>query len=179
MEFTEATIADVLRNHYYSTSKYFVENAYIFKNDWESDVFLQKQNSYTYEIEIKISRTDFKADAKKTVKHSILSKGEFTSGTYTHKWERRPNRFYYAVPEGLITTDEVPAYAGLIYISETGGLTVVKQAPFIHKEKLRLETTLCEKFYYYWRNVKHELHTAKREIKNLENKLQQMRELQK
>jgi len=29
-----------------------------------------------------------------------------------------PNKFWFAVPEGLVTLDEVPEYAGLYYVSE-------------------------------------------------------------
>ena len=64
--------------------------------------------------------------------------------------QRRPNKFYYAVPEGLIQPEEVPAYAGLIWVTNTGGLIEVKKAPYLHKEKYNdAQLKLGEKFYYH------------------------------
>lgn len=63
---------------------------------------------------------------------------------------KRPNKFYYAVPEGLIQPEEVPAYAGLIWVTNTGGLIEKKKAPYIHKDKYNdAELKLGEKFYYH------------------------------
>lgn len=52
---------------------YQLTNSYIF--GWESDYFgVAKQSGYTYEIEVKISVSDFRADFKnKTFKHRCLS----------------------------------------------------------------------------------------------------------
>ena len=63
---------------------------------------------------------------------------------------KRPNKFYYAVPEGLIQPEEVPTYAGLIWVTNTGGLIEKKKAPYIHKDKYNdAELKLGEKFYYH------------------------------
>lgn len=62
-----------------------------------------------------------------------------------------PHRFYYAVPEGLIKKDEVPAYAGLLYVNTEKSMlpTIVKEAPFIHKRPLvGIDSVLLDKFYY-------------------------------
>ena len=49
----------------------------------------------------------------------------------------------------MISVDEVPEYAGLIYINEYGHTTTVKKANLLHKEKYTDEQLgLCEKFYY-------------------------------
>lgn len=62
---------------------------------------------------------------------------------------KRPNKFYYAVPEGLIQVEEVPVYAGLIWVTKEGGLIEKKKAPYIHKDKYNdAELKLGEKFYY-------------------------------
>lgn len=64
--------------------------------------------------------------------------------------QRKPNKFYYAVPEGLIQPEEVPAYAGLIWVTNTGGLIEAKKAPYLHKEKYNdAQLKLGEKFYYH------------------------------
>ena len=69
---------------------------------------------------------------------------------------KRPNKFYYAVPEGLVEPEEVPAYAGLIWVTSNGGLIEKKKAPYIHKDKYNdAELKLGEKFYYHMVDWKH------------------------
>lgn len=60
-----------------------------------------------------------------------------------------PNQIYYACPEGLIKPEEVPDYAGLLYMSHY--ITVIKKAPYIHKRKQNLDHVLLRKFYNLWR----------------------------
>ena len=75
--------------------------------------------------------------------------------------ERMPNYFYYVVPEGLLEPDEVPPYAGLVYITTYKGsfenepdkwrhdYKVIRTAPQLHKTKYTDgELNLGEKFYY-------------------------------
>ena len=47
-----------------------LENTYIFR--WESDFFAISKSGLVHEIEVKISRSDFKADFKKVKKHQEL-----------------------------------------------------------------------------------------------------------
>ena len=54
-------------------------NAYIFRHDWESDFYFQTREGVHIEVEIKISRGDFKKDASKYKKHKILE-GVATKG---------------------------------------------------------------------------------------------------
>jgi hypothetical protein len=188
---SEGSIIRVLDDKYKDTARFRVSNIYVFKDDWETDFFVvQKASGYCYDIEIKITRSDFFADFKKRVKHLILQ-----TGAYEHKWSIReglnrdwteysksiehnfrPNKFYYCVPEGLITVNEVPEYAGLMYVSGYN-IKTVKEAPFIHKEKLKFEARLCDKFYWYWKSGTWELRKAqiliaelKEEIKELKNR---------
>lgn len=78
------------------------------------------------------------------------------SGAYLAEGHRRPNYFYYAVPTDLIKEDEVPQYAGLIYVNQWGGISAIKKAPCLHKDKYTdEELNFAEKFYYnmvHWRN---------------------------
>ena len=63
--------------------------------------------------------------------------------------ERMPNYFYYAVPDGMLEADEVPPYAGLIYIHEDSGFNIIRDAPRLHTTKYTDgELNLGEKFYY-------------------------------
>jgi hypothetical protein len=184
---TEKTICNALNSKYAGNCKYKLANAFIFKRDWESDFFVQKQNGYAYEFEVKISRSDFFNDKKKVDKHLILETGMFTRKGQFQSWNKelnkwnyeeqtmpeehklRPNKFYYVVPSGLIGIDEVPQYAGLMYVHEKGYLDIVtvKEAPFIHKERLDFESVLCSKFYAYWLDAKRTIIELESDIKML------------
>lgn len=65
-----------------------------------------------------------------------------------------PHKFAYVCPKGLISKDEVPDYAGLYYVSDSGRITEVKRTPFIHKNKINLDKILLDKFYYKYLNCK-------------------------
>lgn len=197
VKLTEQIICERLHQRYHD-ARYKLSNAFIFRHNWESDFFIQNRGGYCYEFEVKISRSDFFNDKKKTDKHSILSTGKYqTKGTLStynrtlNLWEQeekvseyehemRPNKFFYVVPEGLITADELPPYAGLIYCPKDHWQSVVtiKEAPFIHKEKLNVEKVLCSKFYHYWMNEKNEAYRLKQRIKELEFRLNKEQEVQ-
>lgn len=166
---TEKHITDAINANYSGNSKYRIANAFIFRGDWESDFFVMKNNGYCYEFEVKISRSDFFSDLKKTNKHLSLSVGKRIQKTFNFEAKgkedryineevacgKRPNRFFYVVPSNLVTTSEVPEYAGLMYYTHaTSQVMVVKNAPFIHKEIVDLDRELCSKFYHRWQNAK-------------------------
>lgn len=146
-----------------SSIKYCIENLYVYK--WESDLLLISKSDYAYEVEIKISRSDFKNDFKHKVgKHTLMEeKTSILSSNIDNLGSKLPNYFYYAVPENLIAVEEVPEYAGLIYVSPTvenpdvdndwyWRASVIKEAPLIHKDKFSI--SLQDKFYYAYRNWK-------------------------
>lgn len=144
--------------------RYCIKNSYIFRYDWESDYFCVSKDDYSIEVEVKISKADFKNDFKKD-KHKL----------FVDKDTKRllPNRFYYAVPKGLIDVKDVPEYAGLITVDGTNYLKIEKRAPFIHKKKHDFRKILCDKFYFQWiaqqRKINHleyELKSTKRKIEN-------------
>jgi hypothetical protein len=167
---TESVICNHLNIKYAGNCRYKLANAFIFKHDWESDFFVQKQNGYAYEFEVKISRSDFFCDKKKVDKHLILDTGMF--GLERHAL--RPNKFFYVVPEGLVNVNEVPKYAGLMYVPENiyGGIATVKEAPFLHKETLDFSSVLCPKFYNYWLKMKFKVRDLEDRIKYLESSLE-------
>ena len=94
------------------------------------------------------------------------------------KGKRMPNYFYYAVPTGMIEPDEVPPYAGLIYIDSeyhyvAQSFHIVKEAPCLHKTKYKdAELNLGEKFYYNWQTALRNLHDACKRAETAEGKLQ-------
>lgn len=57
-----------------------------------------------------------------------------------------PNTFFYACPFGLIKPEEVPSYAGLMWVDERG-IHIAKRAPFLHKRTLDLSKQLLHKFH--------------------------------
>ena len=61
---TEELIIEKLMTHLLSssTTRYFLNNLYIFSNSWESDYLSLTKSGYFYEGEVKVSRSDFKAD---------------------------------------------------------------------------------------------------------------------
>lgn len=136
---TEQTMQDKLQ-FFRSNPRYILKNLYVF--GWESDLlFLSKSGIWT-EIEIKVSRSDFLADLRnKTEKHDVLKDA---------KNRMKPNRFFYAVPEGLVQSEEVPEYAGLIWVTEWFSVqTVQKIAPQLHRHKITPEDLkLADKFYH-------------------------------
>lgn len=157
IKWSEELIQQQLRYSFLSPNsvKYFIENLNIY--DWESDVLKITKSGYAYEFEIKISRPDFKNDFKhKKKKHILLESKENSS--------KIPNYFYYVVPEGLVSEEEVPEYAGLIYVLGTiiGNGRVhyqfqeIKKAPKLHSNKIdEISLNLIDKFYYNYIHWKH------------------------
>jgi hypothetical protein len=96
----------------------------------ECDVISISKSDYIYEYEVKISRSDFKADFKKP-KHTLITEKKFM----IENFYKVPNYFYFVVPENLVKVDEIPEYAGLMYVNESGVYNIVKKAPIIHKTK--------------------------------------------
>ena len=168
-------LAALNRKYPRNRCKYKLSNAFIFKDDWETDFFVQKINYYCYEFEIKVSRADFNRDKLKIDKHKILKDGNYTRTIYKNRYQKEtsipygepirtdiiphtilPNKFYYVVPKEMIKVEEIPKYAGLIYF-DGYNLETVKEADFIHKNKLEFEKILCNKFYNYWLNLKQKM----------------------
>ena len=100
----------------------------------ECDVISVSKSDYIYEYEIKISRQDFKKDFIKE-KHNHILNEKFTYMRTGEQLFRVCNYFNYVVPKDLISLDEVPDYAGLIYINEDFSFDVVKKPKLLHKTK--------------------------------------------
>jgi hypothetical protein len=171
-----------LRRHFHG-HKYECLNTYIFRYDWESDWFSMAKSGMAYEVEVKISYSDFKADFRKKHKHQAMD-GYRSGWIITRGHERNhhgyggmgpyctvdvrpfseskvPNRFYYCCPTDVIPVDEVPHYAGLLYASDRG-IMLVKQAPFLHKGKADYTKILLDKFYYKTIKLERDLYEKNR-----------------
>jgi hypothetical protein len=175
---------------FFATSEYELQNVFIW--DWESDYFCITTSGYTVEVEVKISKSDFKADSKKTQKHFILknsAKELVTMPMTSYEPEKYstiavvkpigPNKFYYCCPEGMIKSEEVPEYAGLLYYRQVpenvnehtyDSIIQIKPAKFLHKNKPDISKILLDKYYYLYLNLRHEYKMLERHAKSLQKK---------
>lgn len=168
---TEASIQDLL--YWWTLRKghrWQVPNAYLYT--WESDFLTVTRKGFIHEFEIKVTRSDFKADAQKITKHDIVSTGSralteqeqfglcYSDRNLDRITGERPNYFWYVCPENMITVPELPPYAGLITVAQStySGFNqitdVVKSAPRMHKETITMKqigTILNCIYYRYWR----------------------------
>lgn len=110
----------------------------------EADLIYLTKNDYSTEYEIKISKSDFKADSKKTC-------GNLQKGHYLQQG-KGANYFYYVTPKGLIDIADIPEYAGFIEIdldSAWNQINVIKNAPRLRKDKTGwIRTKILEKAYH-------------------------------
>ncbi len=105
----------------------------------ECDVISISKSDFIYEYEVKISRADFKKDFLKE-KHKLIVEKKFIKESPLHEiWFLVPNYFYFVVPENLVSLEEIPEYAGLIYFNDKQEFDIIKKAPIIHKTKASFE----------------------------------------
>lgn len=101
----------------------------------ECDVISISKSNYIYEYEVKISRSDYKKDFIKE-KHSLILNEKYTMTSYKGDLiYLLPNYFSFVTFKDLIRIDEIPDYAGLIYINEDSKFEVVKKPSLLHKIK--------------------------------------------
>lgn len=161
---TAKDIYKALNNEYQHRTKYCVENTYCFDPYYkETDFLIIQNNGYCIDVEVKVSRADFKAEKKKIHKHNILKNGYFqVPYRYGGKYEpnepiytnRRPNKYFFCCPEGLIKESDLEPHEGLLYVLESGEIKKIKEAKFLHKDIVDLEPILCRKFYYCYLELK-------------------------
>lgn len=141
---------------------------------FECDVFEITRTGYFVEYEIKISRGDFKADASKVKERSkvVFESGRAQWQTFKDKTkhqqlversEHGPSRFYFVVPVPalLLYPDEIPEWAGVIYLDTTEAKTwrnmrwiIHKKAPLLHRNKVSESIETHARGVCYWRMSK-------------------------
>ncbi len=89
---------------------------------WECDLFELTESGFFREYEVKISRADFFADAKKQSQVYPWPYGksavfENKHALLTQRDPRCPAQFWFVTPAGLVKPEEVPEWAGLIELS--------------------------------------------------------------
>ena len=166
-----------------------IPNYYV--GSWEMDLFRLLDTGYLHEYEIKTSRADFKNDFKKSTHDVIYHRDkpfseclektnfrkkheELESGKYV------ANKFFFVVPENLVSAEECPNYAGLIYyVEDEYGRVFFKQekpAKFIHKNKYDVDyKSICKSLSYrgFGQTLKVRNLTAQnKELKNNRKKIE-------
>lgn len=109
-------------------------NTYI--GAFEADIVEITKAGYAHEFEVKTSRSDFRIDSAKEAKyrwHDNEKKyDKLIAGNHV-------NSFSFVVPDGMVTVDDVPEWAGLIYVTIKDGkpywFRIVKPAKSLSKEK--------------------------------------------
>lgn len=134
----------------FNNHRFLIDNAYIFQG-WESDFITVTESMYVYEIESKMTKSDFKDDFNKQGKH-ILLESKDNSITVL------PNKFYYCCPRGMLASYEVPEYAGFMEVSRVDGklsCVTVREAPFIHRDDTfsKIKDNLLEKLAWRYRDI--------------------------
>lgn len=159
MNVLEKQILDILGENFLPSAKYLLNNVKIY--DWESDYLAITQNMYSYEVEVKVSRQDYRNDFRKVYRHE-----RFSGKTPRYLIDDNkvlsliPNYFYYAFPEieggEMIKVEELPEYAGLLIIDlKTRMIKSVKKAPLISKIKFDPQYyNLTDKFYSKMNDLK-------------------------
>src|SRR3990172_4332407 len=124
---------------------YKLKNTYVFM--WESDFFAISSSRYCIEVEVKVSKADFKADYKKILWNGITKHDNILNPEYKFK----PHKFCFACPEGMIDRKEINPLYGLIYIKDYNA-RYIQNPKFLHKDDLfnnpKFLKNLMNKYYY-------------------------------
>lgn len=205
-QLTEQSIQQRL-NYFFASYKYKADGLYVFSWESDKLIWTKSGYIYEFEIKISRSdfKNDFKhkkekhivlastidRDKAKEIQMSLFEQKEQENRHWSRemlesrygdidamvKGKRMPNYFYYAVPTGMLEPDEVPPYAGLIYIDSEyryvkQSYRIVKEAPQLHKTKYTdAELNLGEKFYYNWQTALRHQHDAAKRADTAEGKL--------
>ena len=153
MSWVKSTRADIVIPNYYLGA-------------WECDLLkIAYNNGFLTEYEIKVSKADFKKDAQKQTQYSKKNKHDEVL------FGKRCNRFYFVVPDGMISPEEVPKGMGLIYAIENDSLIgidfkIIKVSKLLKKDKCdqRLYTHIAQMLCMKLENAKQRNYLTKRKI---------------
>jgi hypothetical protein len=112
---------------------------------WEADLLSVTSSWLTHEFEIKLSKSDHRADFKKVKHYRFSQQWQYGKGK---RLEHTPNYFWFATYGYEVdVTTLLPPYAGWLTVEwhERSGVFMVKvqrAAPRLHTEKMRENTRL-------------------------------------
>ena len=169
VQLTEGLIQSRLYWKFLSGSEIQAPN-YTPRDWWECDLWRVTKSGYSYEYEIKLSVSDFRADKKKS--RRIIENGRYFDQAkheiLSSKNDRGPSYFYFVLPDGIVEDSEVPEWAGIIRVG--GNLhrhEITRNAPVRHRIKAKQETIdharQCMS-YRYW-DLKNKIIREKEEEK--------------
>ena len=142
-----------------------------FHSDWEADILLIDNNGFSHEIEIKLSKSDFKNDFKKKytnqktgekfLKHDKIGCGDYIC-----------NSFSFLLPMGMLEHKDIPEHCGIIefYHDEDNWETTfykMREPKAIHQDSY---WKLCDKDHFI-RNMARSLLIKKFELKGRKEEL--------
>jgi hypothetical protein len=146
------TAKQIQKRLFIDTKPYVAAPNIFMYGKYESDLLTITKALFAHEYEIKLSKSDFFADFKKSHKFFIgsetitrqdgMKETKYNYGNRTkHEMYlngKGPNRFSYVFPDGLIEHDKVPDWCGIVVIRNVHGYdraVVVRAAKLLHKNK--------------------------------------------
>lgn len=92
---------------------------------WENDLIQITASGYWHEFEVKLTLADFRRDPTKWRECGAYVYGQDREIEFKHHLlagdpERGPCCFWYVAPAGVIPVAELPSWAGLIEIEQSG-----------------------------------------------------------
>jgi hypothetical protein len=131
---------------------------------FECDVFGVTKSGYFHEFEIKLTKADFEKDKEKSTGKVYAKDADgkwFKTGGVTKHGllacgtERGPVTFTYVVPDGLLSVEDIPEFAGLQYaLSHRVGavrLRTIREPPRLHGAKCDPKIVKHAHSVSYWR----------------------------
>jgi hypothetical protein len=143
---------------------------------YECDLFGISRSGCFHEFEIKLTVADFRKDAKKAGQCSIPNphydpdaKVRTRENSWPENYVRAnkherlaardihgPSRFWFVMPEGMVSLHEIPAWAGVRWLKINGDYfyqRIARPAPKLHTEappRRVMEHALSVCYYRYW-----------------------------
>lgn len=132
---------------------------------WEADLILMHGSGWTWEVEVKVSATDFRREfraATKIEKHRVLQAGHHAARYDGSQRQNLVRKFWFAMPLEIYcrVSDEVPSYAGVILLDTEVCDRLGRLRPWIAKKAKDLPARKVEAadrellrtsvYYRYW-----------------------------
>ena len=168
---TVPKIQIALKRKYLNNSIVMAPNVYLW-GSFESDFVRVTKSGYGIEYEIKLSKSDFKADFKKSnlkIEGINNDRHVIYSSFKKHEWlltGKGPTEFYYVFPESLINPNDVPDWAGIViareippseyYTQSHVRVHLLRKAKRLNREPLsdmKIKNIYTSCYYRYWTEV--------------------------
>lgn len=142
--------------------------------NYEMDLFRLLSSGFVHEYEVKTSRADWKADFNKRRRVNVGLPDIIEIGKHEEiqRGKYKANKFFFVVPAGLVSVDEIPEKCGLIYFHESEKtFSIVKPAKFLNKEPIRVDhQELSKKLCFREQNIRVKNYDLTNKIQQLKNK---------